>query len=103
MIQRRMRIEPRSREHLPGIIIAMIAGFHKAILMGAAGNDDYQHLTYARQLLAGDLPLRDFWDLSTTLQEVLSAVAQMVFGYRLLSEAIVVGIATAVAVFLVFR
>jgi hypothetical protein len=83
--------------------MAVIAGLHKAILMGAAGNDDYQHLTYARQMLAGDLPLRDFWDISTTLQETVSAVAQVVFGYRLLSEAIVVGIAIAVAVFLVFR
>src|SRR4029078_5780851 len=102
MIQPRMRIETRSREHVPGIVIAVIAGVHKAILMGAAGNDDYQHLTYARQLLAGDLPLRDFWDLSTSLQEALSALAQVVFGYRLLSEAIIVGVATAIAVFLVF-
>jgi len=95
--------EPRPLDHIPGVVIAVIAGLHKAIMMGAAGNDDYQHLTYARQLLAGDLPLRDFWDISTTLQEAVSAVSQVVFGYRLLSEAIVVGIATAIAVFLVFR
>src|SRR5262245_26524004 len=98
-----MRIEPHPRDNWPGIAIALVAGLQKAILMGAAGNDDYQHLTYARQLMAGDLPLRDFWDLSTTLQEVLSAVSQALFGYRLLSEAIIVGIATAIAVFLVFR
>ena len=98
-----MRIEPHPRDHVPGVVIAVIAGVHKAILMGAAGNDDYQHLTYARQLLGGDLPLRDFWDLSTSLQEAVSALAQLMFGYRLLSEAIIVGIATAIAVFLVFR
>ena len=98
-----MRVEPHPRDHVPGVVIAIVAGLYKAILMGAAGNDDYQHLTYARQLLAGDLPLRDFWDLSTTLQEIISAVSQLVFGHRLLSEAIVVGVATAVAVFLVFR
>jgi hypothetical protein len=98
-----MRIEPHSREHLPGLAIAVVAGLHKAVLMATASNDDYQHLTYARQLLAGDLPLRDFWDISTTLQEVLSAVSQLLFGHRLLAEAIIVGLATAAAVFITFR
>jgi len=98
-----MRIEPHPRDHLPGVAIAIVAGLHKAVLMATASNDDYQHLTYARQLLAGDLPLRDFWDLSTTLQNVLSAVSQLVFGHRLLAEAIIVGLATAAAVFVTFR
>jgi hypothetical protein len=98
-----MRIEPRPRDHWLGILIALVAGLHKAILTSTPVNDDYQHLAYARQLLAGDLPLRDFWDISTTLQEAISAVSQLVFGQRLLSEAIVIGIATAVAVYLVFR
>ena len=98
-----MRIEPRPRDHWPGMLIALVAGLHKAILTSTPVNDDYQHLAYARQLLAGDLPLRDFWDISTTLQEATSAVAQLVFGHRLLSDAIVIGIATAVAVYLVFR
>ena len=98
-----MRIERHSREHLPGIAIALLAGLQKALLVGTAGNDDYQHLAYARQLLAGDLPLRDFWDISTTLQEAVSAVSQVLLGHRLLSEAVVVFVATAAAVFLVFR
>ena len=98
-----MRIEPHPRDHLPGVAIAIVAGLHKAVLMATAGNDDYQHLTYARQLLAGDLPLRDFWDLSTTLQGVVSALSQIVFGHRLLAEAIIVGLATAAAVFVTFR
>ena len=89
-------------ENLPGIAIALVAGLHKAILLGSAGNDDYQHLAYARQILAGDLPLRDFWDISTTLQDVLSAASQLVFGHRLLAEAIIVGLATATAVFRCF-
>jgi hypothetical protein len=84
-------------------LIALLAGLHKAILTSTPVNDDYQHLAYARQLLAGDLPLRDFWDISTTLQEAISAVSQLVFGQRLLSEALVIGVATAVAVYLVFR
>ena len=99
----RTSVEPHPREHLPGIAIAIAAGLHKAVLMATASNDDYQHLTYARQLLAGDLPLRDFLDIGTTLQEVLSAVSQLLFGHRLLAEAIIVGLATAAAAFITFR
>jgi len=98
-----MRVDPRPREHWVGIAIAAVAGLHKAVLTATPVNDDYQHLAYSRQFLGGDLPLRDFWDISTTLQHVLSAVSQLLFGQRLLSEAILVGVATAVAVYLVFR
>jgi hypothetical protein len=98
-----MRIERHARDRFPGIVIAVIAGLHKAVLTSTPVNDDYQHLAYARQLFHGDLPLRDFWDLSTTLQEVVSAVSQLVFGHRLLAEAVVIGIATAVAVYLAYR
>jgi hypothetical protein len=98
-----MRIERHPRDHFPGIVIAVIAGLHKAVLTSTPVNDDYQHLAYARQLLHGDLPLRDFWDLSTTLQAALSAASQLVFGHRLLAEAMVVGIATAAAVYLAYR
>ena len=93
-----MRIERHPRDHVPGIVIALAAGLHKGILASTPVNDDYQHLAYARQLFLGDLPLRDFWDLSTTLQEVVSAASQLVFGNRLLAEAVVIGVATAVAV-----
>ena len=98
-----MRIERHPRDHFPGIVIAVIAGLHKAVLTSTPVNDDYQHLAYARQLFHGDLPLRDFWDLSTTLQEVVSAASQLVFGHRLLAEALVIGIVTAVAVYLAYR
>ena len=98
-----MRIERHPRDHVPGIVIALAAGLHKGILASTPVNDDYQHLAYARQLFHGDLPLRDFWDLSTTLQEVVSAASQLVFGNRLLAEAVVIGVATAVAVYLAYR
>ena len=98
-----MRIERHPRDHVPGIVIALAAGLHKGILASTPVNDDYQHLAYARQLFLGDLPLRDFWDLSTTLQEVVSAASQLVFGNRLLAEAVVIGVATAVAVYLAYR
>jgi hypothetical protein len=98
-----MRIDPRPRDRVVGVALAVAAGLHKAILTSTPVNDDYQHLAYARQVIGGELPLRDFWDISTTLQHGLSAVSQVVFGQRLLSEAILVGVATAVAVYLVFR
>jgi hypothetical protein len=98
-----MRVGPIPRDHVPGIVIALVAGLHKAILTSTPVNDDYQHLAYARQLFGGDLPLRDFWDLSTTLQAAVSAASQMVFGHRLLAEAVVIGVATAVAVYLAYR
>lgn len=98
-----MRVDARRRDLYVGLALAIVAGLHKAILTSTPVNDDYQHLAYARQVLAGDLPLRDFWDISTTLQYGLSAVSQLVFGHRLLAEAILVGVATAVAVYLVFR
>lgn len=98
-----MRVDPRPRDAVVGVVLAVVAGLHKAILTSTPVNDDYQHLAYARQLLGGDLPLRDFWDISTTLQHGLSAASQLLFGHRLLSEAVLVGVATAVAVYLVFR
>ncbi len=98
-----MRIERHPRDHVPGIVIALAAGLHKAILTSTPVNDDYQHLAFARQLFHGDLPLRDFWDLSTTLQEVVTAASQLMFGNRLLAEAVVIGVATAVAVYLAYR
>src|SRR5687768_6778515 len=96
-----MRVEHHSRDRLPGLFVALLAGLHKGILTSTPVNDDYQHLAYGRQMLAGDLPLKDFWDLSTTLQASTSAAAQVLFGHRLLAEAIVVGVATAIAVYLV--
>ena len=53
-----MRIELHPRDHLIGGAVAILAGLHKAALTGTPVNDDYQHLTYARQILSGDLPLR---------------------------------------------
>ncbi len=93
----------RSRDYWPGLALALLAGIHKAALASTVSNDDYMHLAYARQLLHGDLPLRDFWDLSTTLQVLLSALSQLIFGHRLLAEAVLVGVFTALTVFIVFR
>ena len=51
-------------------------------------NDHFQHLSRARQILLGDIPIRDFFDVGFFLQNYLSSAAQLVFGYNLLGEAL---------------
>jgi hypothetical protein len=99
-----MTVYPKASPPLAiGIVVAIVAGVHKVILTSTPVNDDFMHLAYSRQLLHGDLPLRDFWDMTTTLTYVLSAVSQLAFGHRLLAEALIVGVATAISAFLIFR
>ncbi len=61
------------------------------------------HLATANQILAGDWPYRDFFELYGPLMYGLSALSRLMFGHRLLSEAVVVGIALAVSTYLVFK
>ena len=70
--------------------------------MTSATNDNFLHLTLAKQWLAGDWPVRDFFDQASILQYAISAVAQAVGGDRLMSEAVVVGLAWAISTYLVF-
>jgi hypothetical protein len=83
-------------------MIALLAALHKMLYASVLVNDDFMHRAYALQLLAGDWPIRDFFDYGMVLMYVTSALAQMVFGYRLLAEAIVIGLVVAVSTFLVF-
>lgn len=85
-----------------GVAIATLAALHQAVQESAPLNDDFTHLALSRQLLGGDLPVRDFVDQGITLAYGLSAAAQALFGHRLLAEAIVVGIAFFVSTYLVF-
>ena len=71
--------------------------------MTSATNDNFLHLTLAKQWLAGDWPVRDFFDQASILQFAISAVAQAIGGDRLISEAVVVGLAWAVSTYLVFQ
>jgi len=83
-------------------VIALLAALHKMLYASVLVNDDFMHRAYALQLLAGEWPLRDFFDYGMVLMYVVSALAQMLFGYRLLAEAIVIGIMVAVSTYLVF-
>ena len=91
-----------ARDHVPGIVLALAAGLHKMLLASVLVNDDFMHRAYSRQLLAGEWPVRDFFDYGMVLMYAVSAAAQLVFGNRLFSEAVVIGVATAVATFLVY-
>jgi len=85
------------------LALAVVAGLWHAILMTRAANDNFMHMTLARQWLAGEWPVRDFFDQGLLLQFGLSAMAELVFGHRLLAEALVVGAAWAIATYLVFH
>jgi len=65
-------------------------------------NDHFMHVAWGRQLLWGRLPVRDAVPLGMPLQTGLSAAAEWVVGYRLLSEALVISTAFAAAAVLTF-
>lgn len=84
-------------------MLAACAALWHAALMTRAANDNFMHMTFAQQWLAGDWPIRDFFDHGWILQYSLSALAQVVFGERLIGEALIVGVAWAVATYAVFH
>ena len=51
-------------------------------------NDHFVHLSRARQILLGDVPIRDFFDPGLLLHYYLSSAVQLVFGYNLFGEAL---------------
>ena len=71
---------------LIGIALAVTAGVLQAVIASSPTNDDFLHVVLARQILAGDWPVRDFFDLGTWLSYGISAASQLVFGHRLLAE-----------------
>lgn len=59
-------------------------------------NDHYFHVARARQMLLGELPVRDFVDPGAPLQYVLSAAARWLFGDVAGPELLVVALGVAV-------
>ena len=87
----------------PGAATVAAAAFvWHVVLMTTATNDNFMHMAMAQQWLAGDWPVRDFFDNGSLLQYSLSALALRVVGDRLLGEALVVGLTWAVSAYLVF-
>ena len=66
-------------------------------------NDHFQHLSRARQIMLGDVPIRDFFDAGFFLQYYLSSAAQLVFGYNLFGEALLTISLLAFGTMLVFH
>ena len=66
-------------------------------------NDHFQHLSRARQILLGDVPIRDFFDAGFFLQNYLSTAFQLAFGYNLFGEAILTISVVAFGTMLVFH
>jgi hypothetical protein len=91
-----------TRAQALGAALALAAALHKLLRAAVPVNDDFMHLTYSRQLLAGEWPVRDFFDYGMGLMYALSAAAQLAFGYRLLSEAIVVAVMVGISTFFVY-
>ena len=82
--------------------MAMAALIWHVILMSGAANDTFMHMAMAQEWIAGDWPVRDFFDNGWLLQYSLSALSQLTFGDRLLGEALIVGVTWAISTYLVF-
>jgi hypothetical protein len=65
-------------------------------------DDHFMHVAWGRQLLYGRWPVRDMVVLGLPLQYALSAAFEWVFGYRLLSEGLLVALAFATGALLTF-
>jgi hypothetical protein len=95
-------IQRRSGPIVPlGLLLAAAAAVWHGLLMTSATNDNFLHMTLAKQLLAGDWPVRDFFDQGWVLQYGLSAAAQSIGGDRLMSEALIVALAWAISTYVV--
>ena len=66
-------------------------------------NDHFVHLSRARQILLGDVPIRDFFDPGLLLHYYLSSAAQLVFGHNLFGEALLTISLIAFGTMLVFH
>ena len=66
-------------------------------------NDHFAHLSRARQILLGDVPIRDFFDAGFFLQNYLSSAFQLAFGYNLFGEAVLTISLVAFGTMLVFH
>jgi hypothetical protein len=85
-----------------GISIALAAAAYQLVMAAEPVNDHFMNLVWAREIVAGHLPVRDYFEAGEPLSEVISAAAEWIFGYRLLAEGVVVAVAIGVATWAVF-
>lgn len=91
-----------ARAHCGALGLALVAFVYFVALMSAPTNDNFMHMALARQVVGGDVPVRDFFDSGVVLMYLLSALAEAAVGYRLLSEALIVGVVAASSVLLIY-
>lgn len=65
-------------------------------------DDHFMHVAWGRQLLYGRWPVRDMVVLGLPLQYAVSAAFEWAFGYRLLSEGLLIALAFATGALLTF-
>ena len=85
-----------------GIAVFVLSFLYRFPDAAALVNDHFMHVAWGRQLLWGAVPIRDAVTLGMPLQSGLSAAAEWLVGYRLLSEALIVSTAFAAAAVLTF-
>jgi hypothetical protein len=85
-----------------GLAVFTLAFVYRLPDATALINDHFMHVVWGRQLLLGRLPVRDAVSLGMPLQTGISAAAEWLVGYRLLSEALVISTAFAAAAGLTF-
>src|SRR5918993_1418393 len=93
---------PRLRTIGAGVAVFAAAFLYRLPDATALINDHFMHVVFGRQLLWGRLPVRDAVSLGMPLQTGLSAAAEWLVGYRLLSEGIIISTAFAAAAVLTF-
>ena len=75
--------------------------------LGGFENDHFVQLSSARQIVAGDLPFRDYNEIGAPLTTVSSAIGQMIGGHALLPDAVLsigsIALGTAITCWLAAR
>ena len=94
--------DPRPRTIGAGVAVFAAAFLYRLPDATALINDHFMHVVFGRQLLWGRLPVRDAVSLGMPLQTGLSAAAEWLVGYRLLSEGLVISTAFAAAAVFTF-
>jgi len=77
--------------------LGIVTALFRFLTLEGIPNDHFLHLTGAQQMLFGEWPTRDFADPGLPLMYAVSAMAQAIGGYTLLSEAVLVAVAFGVA------
>ena len=91
-----------NRPIIAGAAVGVLSFVYRLPDAASLINDHFMHVAWGRQLLWGRLPIRDAVSLGMPLQTGLSAAAEWLVGYRLLSEALVISTAFAAAAVLTF-